>query len=86
MPDLKDVQSRHNRYIDSLVASFERELSAIVNIAMARTQARLTESLSLADGRIARSIGNASQQGSQAASSLTDRGEGNGKATLIGKD
>jgi hypothetical protein len=59
VPDLKDVQSRHNRYIDSLVASFERELSAIVNIAMARTQARLTESLSLADGRIARSIGNA---------------------------
>jgi hypothetical protein len=57
--DLREIQTRHDRYIDSLLAQFERELSATVAAASARTQARLQESLSVEDGRILSTAQNA---------------------------
>jgi len=58
VPDLQDIQAQHDRYIDSLIANFERELDAIVAGAMARTQARLQDTLSVTDGAIDRTAGN----------------------------
>lgn len=58
MADLQDIQRQHDRYIDSLIANFQRELNSITAGAMARTQARLQETLSVTDGRIDRTAGN----------------------------
>lgn len=58
MADLQDIQAQHDRYIDSLIANFQRELDAIVAGAMARTQARLRDTLSVTDGVIDRTAGN----------------------------
>ena len=58
MPDLADIQRQHDRYIDSLIANFERELNGIVAGAMARTQVRLQDTLSVTDGTIDRTAGN----------------------------
>jgi len=58
VPDLQDIQRQHDRYIDSLIANFQRELDAITAGAMARTQAQLQETLSVTDGVIDRTAGN----------------------------
>ncbi len=58
MPDLADIQRQHDKYIDSLLADFERELNGIVAGAMARTQAKLQGTLSITDGTIDRTAGN----------------------------
>ena len=58
MASLQQIQDEHNRYIDSLLESFERELAAIVNAAALRTQARLDKAIQLSDGKVARTLGN----------------------------
>jgi hypothetical protein len=56
--DLVKIQQRHDDFIDSLLANFERELTAILHAATARTQARLRDALSVKDGKIERSVKN----------------------------
>lgn len=58
MADLADIQRQHDRYIDSLIANFQRELDSIVAGAMARTQARLQGVLGVTNGRVDRTAGN----------------------------
>ncbi|MDE2103015.1 MAG: hypothetical protein KGL39_37570 [Patescibacteria group bacterium] len=56
---LLEVQQRHDDYINSLLAKFQRELESIVAAAQARTVAELRERLSVTNGKIDRSIRNA---------------------------
>jgi hypothetical protein len=57
--DLATIHQRHDAYINSLLARFERELEAIVAAAQARTTAELREELSITKGKIDRSVKNA---------------------------
>jgi len=57
--DLVKIQQRHDDYINSLLATFERELDGIVAAAQARTIATLRDRLSITAGKIDRSVRNA---------------------------
>ena len=57
--DLVQIQAQQDASINSMLARFERELDAMVHSAMARTQARLQDLLSVTDGKIDRSVTNA---------------------------
>ena len=59
MPNQRDVLQLHNRYLDSVVASFDRELAEVLKTAERRTLRRLEASLTLdSHGEIARTPAN----------------------------
>lgn len=58
MSDLKSTIARHNRYQDSLVATFEAHLRDITLQAQARVIARLQAALGITDGVIDSTAGN----------------------------